>query len=25
VSVSSGSLLDKWNGDLNDSPLARKV
>jgi hypothetical protein len=25
VSVLSGSLLDKWNGDLNDSAPAWKV
>ena len=25
VSVSSGSLLDKWNGDLNVSPVAWKI
>ena len=25
MSVVSGSLLDKWNGDLNDSPLAWNV
>jgi hypothetical protein len=25
MSVVSGSLLDKWNGDLNDCPIAWKI